>query len=120
MNVPETIDLGNGHLIEIGNASWDDAQTSIRNRYPNSNGEKTSCTSEIPLTDLESIVVAVVHRDLLDVGTTVRLIEKLTVSLARRAKRTPRVSLDRLLERVTEENRHPEFDTGPAVGKEEW
>jgi len=30
------------------------------------------------------------------------------------------VTLDELLEQVTEENIHPEVDTGPAVGNEMW
>jgi len=30
------------------------------------------------------------------------------------------LSLDKLLEQVTEENLHPEIDSGPAVGKEAW
>lgn len=34
--------------------------------------------------------------------------------------RTPRMRLDDLLAAVTEENRHGENDTGPAVGREVW
>ena len=30
------------------------------------------------------------------------------------------LSLEKLLEQVTEENRHPEIDSGPAIGKEVW
>ena len=32
----------------------------------------------------------------------------------------PRSSLDELLAGVTEDNRHGEVDTGPAVGRELW
>ncbi len=32
----------------------------------------------------------------------------------------PRLVLDDLLEKVTEDNLHSEVDTGPAVGKEVW
>ena len=28
--------------------------------------------------------------------------------------------LDEMLARITPENRHPEWDTGPAQGKEKW
>lgn len=34
--------------------------------------------------------------------------------------REPRLSLDELLARVTDENLHSEIDTGPAVGGEAW
>ena len=32
----------------------------------------------------------------------------------------PESTLEQLLEGVTEENRHDEIDTGPAVGREAW
>jgi antitoxin MazE len=32
----------------------------------------------------------------------------------------PRYTLNELLGRVTDENLHPETDTGPAVGREVW
>lgn len=32
----------------------------------------------------------------------------------------PRLTLDELLARVTDENLHSEIDTGPAVGNEAW
>lgn len=32
----------------------------------------------------------------------------------------PRYTLDELVARITPENRHPEIDTGPAVGNEVW
>jgi antitoxin MazE len=32
----------------------------------------------------------------------------------------PPITLDELLQGVTEENLHGEWDTGPAVGKEVW
>jgi antitoxin MazE len=34
--------------------------------------------------------------------------------------RPARPTLDELLAGVTEENRHPEVQTGPSVGKEQW
>ena len=33
---------------------------------------------------------------------------------------TAKLSLDELLERITEDNLHGEFETGPAVGNETW
>ena len=32
----------------------------------------------------------------------------------------PELTLDRLVEQITEENRHDEINTGAAVGKEKW
>ena len=32
----------------------------------------------------------------------------------------PEITLESLLDRVTEQNVHPEVDFGPAVGKEVW
>lgn len=120
MNVRETEDLGNGHLIEIGEATWDNKQTAVRIRYPTSNGGFNPHTSsEIPLSDLAPIVMAVAQRDLLDPATTARLIEALAASLMRRSG-PPVPSLQRLLEQVTDENLHPEVETGPAAGRETW
>jgi antitoxin MazE len=34
--------------------------------------------------------------------------------------RSPEYDLDELVAGITEENRHPEVDWGPAVGKEVW
>ncbi len=92
MNVQETIDLGNGHLIEIG----------------------------IPMNDLGPLVAAVARRDILDPSTTAELIETLAASLARQLNTSSPPSLSSLLERVTDENRHGEVETGPAVGNEAW
>lgn len=32
----------------------------------------------------------------------------------------PRYTLDELVAQITDENRHPEIDAGPLVGREEW
>jgi antitoxin MazE len=37
-----------------------------------------------------------------------------------RPKRRRRYRLEQLIEHITEENRHPETDWGPAVGSEAW
>lgn len=119
MNVRNTIDLGNNHLIEIGEATWNDSEISIRNRYPTSNGGfSPHRSSEIPLGDLEPIMVAIAQRDLLDDATTARLIEALAASLARRVGTPAPPPPQQLLDRVTERNRHAEVETGPAVGNE--
>ena len=118
MNVRDQDDLGNGHSIEIGDATWDNAQKSVRNRYPTANGGfAPRSSSEIPLSDLGAIVGAVAARDLLDIDTLTRLIRILTAS---RDRLTGAPSLQSLLDRMTEENRHEEVQTGPAVGNEVW
>ena len=118
MKVQDTIDLGDGHLIEIGDASWDGSQTSVRNRYPTSNGGFGPRSSgEIALGDLPAIVTTVAQRDLLDVATITSLIAALTAS---RDRLNGSPSLKSLLDRVTDENRHSEVQTGPAVGNEAW
>ena len=121
MNVQDKTELGNGHLIEIGAATWDNSQKSVRTHHPSSNGGTSPQRySEISLGDLGAIVDAVAERDLLDVVTISRLIEALVASLARRATTLALPSLQSLLDRVTDENRHSEIQTGPAVGNEVW
>ena len=85
MEVRESINLGNGHLIEIGGATWDKNATSVRNRYPTSTGGfSPRSSSEIPLDDIESLAIAVGERDLLEVSTCARIISTLAASIARR------------------------------------
>lgn len=111
-------DLGNGHQFEIGAASWDNSQKAVRNRYPTSNGGCSSpSSSEILVSDIGAIVGAVAERDLLDADTLTRLIAILTAS---RDRLTGAPSLQSLLDRVTDENRHAEVRTGPAVVNEAW
>lgn len=43
----------------------------------------------------------------------------LVVKVAKRRKRR-RYNLENLINAITEENRHPEIDWGPAVGNEIW
>lgn len=58
MNVKKTIDLGSGHKIEFGEASWDNSKISIRNRYPTSTGGfSPRSSSEIPINDLKLLIV---------------------------------------------------------------
>ncbi len=43
----------------------------------------------------------------------------LVVKVAKRRRRR-RYDLEKLINAITEENRHPEIDWGPAVGNEVW
>jgi len=54
MKVKKTIELGSGHKIEFGRATWDDKAISIRNRYPTSTGGfSPRSSSEIPIEDIK-------------------------------------------------------------------
>jgi hypothetical protein len=87
MEVRESIDLGDGHLIEIGGATWDTEATSVRNRYPTSTGGfSPRSSSEIPLHDFEPMMVVIAARDLLDVASTARILAALAESIARRTR----------------------------------
>ena len=66
MQITKSKDLSDGHLIEIGKATWDDTQTSVRNRYPTKTGGfSPRSSSEIPLGDIPEIVTVVAEEDLL-------------------------------------------------------
>ncbi len=66
MKVEKTIDLGNGHKIEIGSSSWDVTKKSIRNRYPTSNGGfSPRSSSELPIEDIPLIINEAIKNDLL-------------------------------------------------------
>lgn len=57
MKVEKTIELGNGHKIEFGKATWNLTATSLRNRYPTSKGGcSPRSSSEIPIEDIKLIV----------------------------------------------------------------
>jgi len=85
MEVRDKVDLGDGHLIEIGDATWDGSHTSIRNRYPTSTGGfSPRSSSEIPIGDIEYLTIALADRDLLDVSSCARILAALASSLVRR------------------------------------
>lgn len=58
MNVKKEIDLGSGHKIEFGEATWDNTKVSIRNRYPTSSGGfSPRSSSEIPIEDIKFLII---------------------------------------------------------------
>lgn len=74
-----------GHTIEIGKATWDDQETSVRNRYPTKTGGfSPRSSSEIPLRDVKEIVVVVADEDLLDPKEIAEMISALSDSLSRK------------------------------------
>lgn len=86
MRVRRTIDLGEGHRIEIGTPTWDESgdQTSIRSRYPTSTGGfSPRSSSELPLADVRHIRVAAAEEDLLSEQEILEMINALKSSLRR-------------------------------------
>ena len=66
MKVERAKDLGEGYLLEAGRATWDESQTSIRDRYPTrSGGFNPHSSSEIPLADISELAVVAVEQNLL-------------------------------------------------------
>lgn len=84
MNVKDTVELGSGHFIEFGYSTWDPSQESVRNRYSTSTGGFNRFgSSEIPLDDIEGIVIETAKRDKLEKNEIVRIIKELLNSLER-------------------------------------
>lgn len=73
-----------GHVIEIGRATWDDDETSVRNRYPTSNGGfSPRSSSELPVRDLDTLLGAVAAEDLIKPEALAGMISALSASLHR-------------------------------------
>ena len=87
MNVQQTIELGNGHSVEIGVASWctgAENEISVRNRYSTRDGRfNLRASSELPLEDLQTLIRTVADSDLLDEGSCAELIMVLSRSIQR-------------------------------------
>ena len=86
MRVESVVDLGDGHLIEFGRATWDDSAESIRNRYPTSTGGfSPRSSSEFPIEDLEHLIIEAARRDKLPVTVCAHAIAALAESVMRQA-----------------------------------
>lgn len=67
MIVEEAVDLGEGHQIEFGRATWNEDRRSVRNRYPTaSGGFSPHSSSEIPIEDVVPMAIETLRRNLLD------------------------------------------------------
>lgn len=74
-----------GHVIEIGQATWDSDETSVRNRYPTSNGGfSPRSSSELPIRDLRGIIETVAKEDRLEPKDIAAMISALSASLERK------------------------------------
>lgn len=82
MKVNKTIDLGHGHKIEIGLASWDNTKTSIRNRYPTaSGGFSPHSSSELPIEDLPILIIEAINNGLINKSDLKNIINTAVKSL---------------------------------------
>lgn len=73
------------HSIEVGSASWDDDETSIRSRYDGATGRfSPHGSSELPLGDLQPLMEVAAQHDLISPGECSAIIEALAASIRRR------------------------------------
>ena len=81
--------IDENHHIEIGGASWDPTETSIRRRYDNPVSGKFSPhgSSELPLYALNDLIRVACENDILDAESCSLMIQNLAASLARQARR---------------------------------
>jgi hypothetical protein len=95
VDVQNELDLGNGHKIEIGIATWDEDGTnrSIRNRYPTSSGGfSPHSSSEIPINDLADLIAFAAQHDVINVSSCAQIISHLSNSIIRQENSTGSVS----------------------------
>jgi len=86
MIVHHTVDLGEGHLIEFGAATWDESQTSIRNRYPTSTGGfSPRSSSEIPIRDMVRLTIETFRHDLMTIREATDIIRAAAEFIERQA-----------------------------------
>ena len=84
MEVQQVRDLGAGHLIEIGEATWGGGERSVRDRYPTtSGGFSPHSSSEVPMNDLVSMLEFVAEHDELSVSQCAQIITALSESIRR-------------------------------------
>ncbi|MFV8280538.1 hypothetical protein ACNKXS_03285 [Christiangramia marina] len=63
MNVKDKNTLGFGHSIEWGEATWDNTENSIRNRYDNADNKfNVRGSSEVPWTDFNTMILESLSR----------------------------------------------------------
>lgn len=60
------------------------------------------------------------HHDDMAINDRVDVLDKGAYLIIRPSRKKKEETLDDLVARITPENRHPEFDWGPRMGKEVW
>ena len=85
MDVQYTLDLGDGHLIEIGESTWNPRARSIRDRWPTSTGGfSPRSSSEVPMSSLLPMLTFAAQHDELSTAECAEIIEHLAASIRRR------------------------------------
>lgn len=86
MDVTARTPVVNGHSVEIGAATWNKNETSVRNRYVTANGGfSPRSSSEIPVGDLTRIIEWVAEHDELSVRDCAAIINALAASVQRQS-----------------------------------
>lgn len=86
MNVQRSLNLGNGHLIEIGESTWDPHNArSIRDRWPSNSpsGFNPHSSSEVPLESLVPMLSFAAQHDELSAAECAEIIAQLAASIRR-------------------------------------
>jgi hypothetical protein len=85
MNVQQTRDLGGGHLIEIGESTWDpQEERSIRDRWPTREGGfSPHSSSEVPMSSLIPMVGFAAENNELSAAQCAEMITYLAASIRR-------------------------------------
>jgi hypothetical protein len=85
MNVQHTLDLGNGHLIELGEATWDPENArSVRDRWPTTTGGfSPRSSSEVPTPSLVPMLTFAAQHDELSAAECAEIIIALADSIRR-------------------------------------
>lgn len=79
--------LGHGHSIEVGKSTWNDTETSVRNRYSTaSGGFNQAGSSELPINDILQIAKVAIEEDLLSPKALSELVGVVSESLKRQVK----------------------------------
>ena len=87
MDVEDVVDLGDGHSIEFGRATWNTEAQSVRNRYETrSGGFSPHSSSEFPVEDVEPIAIETARRDLLSPNSAAVIIQALAESIVRQTE----------------------------------
>ena len=85
MNVQHARDLGEGHLIEIGESTWNPhGERSIRDRWPTTTGGfSPHSSSEVPINSLVPMLTFAAEHDELSVAECAEIILRLAASIQR-------------------------------------
>ena len=84
MQVHTVVPIKPGHSFEFGAATWDPTERSVRNRKDGPTGRfSPRASSEMPMGDLEGIVIEAGDRDQFDSKGCARMIKALAASIER-------------------------------------